>query len=44
MDSFFYLWEEEGLKLDLALKEFEVFCLCAQQRREKDHKERGREK
>ena len=36
----FHMWEEKGLKFDLALKETEVFRLCAKQRREKNHIER----
>ena len=40
----FDTWEEKGLKFDLALKETKFFRLCAQQRREKNHIEREREK
>ena len=38
------MWEEKGLKFDLALKETEFFRLCTQPWREKIHKERDREK
>ena len=40
----FRMWGEEGVKFDLALKETEFFRLSAQQRREKNHIERDREK
>ena len=42
--SFFTSGEKKGLKFDLALKETDFFRLCAQQRREKNHIERDREK
>ena len=40
----FHMWEEKGLKFDLAFKETEFFRLCAQQRSEKNHIERDRKK